>query len=280
MLNQQLSRQCSETCGLHRSADNVLEQWACRYPILEMSVASMVTSRFAYTAFCLLWLSSFNTMAAEQDFRALLPGGDFPHPAVLFVPGCSGFTAKNGVNYFDERATELQAAGYVVVFVDYLARRRQTNCAYISLAEVAKDISEAVAWARGQPKIDAGRISVIGWSYGGGGVLAALKVMLADPPIAKAVMYYPVCRGASPWSTAVTGLMMLGGKDDVAFPTLCETVVKGVQPNRLQVVTYPEARHGFDVRGAPEHLNGSSGASAYNAEAAQASWSTVREFLK
>lgn len=209
----------------------------------------------------------------------LSPPGNAPHPAVLLVPGCSGFAVNNGVNHYDERAAELEAAGYAVVFVDYVARRMQTNCAHVAQSEVAQDILEAAAWARQQPGVDRGRISVIGWSFGAGGVLAALKAMPADPTIAKAVMYYPVCRGALPWSAAVIGLVLLGEKDDVAYPALCKRVVDGVPAERLRVVTYPDARHGFDNRGFPEHAE-QSGAPVYNAEAAKASWTAVLAFLK
>jgi hypothetical protein len=128
-------------------------------------------------------------------------------------------------------------------------------------------------------RCDGSRISVIGWSYGGGGVLVALKAMPPDPPIGKAVMYYPVCRGAAPWSTPVVGLMLLGAKDDVAYPTLCKPVVVGVPAERLRVVSYPDARHVFDNRGFPEHAD-ISGAPVYNAEVAKASWAAVLEFLK
>jgi dienelactone hydrolase len=44
-------------------------------------------------------------------------------------------------------------------------------------AEVSADILEAAAWTPEQSGVDASRLSVIGWSYGGGGVLAALKTM-------------------------------------------------------------------------------------------------------
>ena len=138
---------------------------------------------------------SLSVMAAEEPFRVVAPEGDAPHPAVLFVPGCAGFVAANGINLYDERAAELRAAGNVVVFVDYVGRRMQSNCAHVSQAEVSADILEAAVWIRRQSGIDARRISVIGWSYGGGAVLAALQAMPLDPPITKAVMYYPVCRG-------------------------------------------------------------------------------------
>ena len=107
---------------------------------------------------------------AEGPFRVLSPEGSQPRPAVLLVPGCSGFTATNGINLYDERAAELQAAGYVVVFVDYVGRRMQSNCAHVSQGEVSADILEAAAWTRGQSAVDPARISVIGWSYGAGGL--------------------------------------------------------------------------------------------------------------
>jgi dienelactone hydrolase len=226
-----------------------------------------------------LLLSCASASAEEQAFRILSPPGSTPHPAVLLVPGCSGFAANNGVNHYDERAAELQAAGYAVVFVDYVVRRMQANCAHVAQSEVAQDILDAAAWTRRQPGIDAGRISVIGWSFGASGVLAALKAMPGDPPIAKAVMYYPVCRGAVPWSVGVVGLMLLADKDDVAYPKLCKPVVDGVPAERLRVVSYPDARHGFDNKGFPEHAE-QSGAPVYNAEAAKASWTAVLEFLK
>ncbi len=215
---------------------------------------------------------------ADEPFRSLWPQGAVPHPAVLLVPGCSGFTSANGVNQYEERAAELQAAGYVVVFVDYLRKRMQTNCAHIFFPEVAADILDAAAWARQQSLVDGSRIAVIGWSYGGGGVLAALKTMQADPPIAKAVMYYPVCRGTAPWSAAVAGLMLLGAKDDVAYPTLCKAVQDGVPSDRLRVITYPDAHHGFDMRGFPERAE-RTGAPAFDPGAATASWAEVMGFL-
>jgi dienelactone hydrolase len=230
-----------------------------------------------YAALCLTVISS-NKLAAEQPFRILLPTGTSPHPVVLFVPGCSGFAANNGNNQYEERAAELRAGGNAVVFVDYVSRRMQTNCAHISLEEVATDILDAATWVRDQPATDASQISVIGWSYGGGGVLAALKTMPPDPPIARAVMYYPLCRGAVSWTAAVSGLMLLGEKDDVAYPALCDPVVKNMPADRFRVITYPNARHGFDMRGLPEH-NPSPGTPAYNADAAKASWAAVVNFL-
>jgi dienelactone hydrolase len=228
----------------------------------------------------LLVLLAGSEASAAEPYRMLSPTGEGPHPAVLLVPGCSGFVATNGVNIYDERAAELQTAGYFVVFVDYIARRMQTNCAHVLQDEVSADILEAATWTLDQAGVDASKISVIGWSYGGGGVLTALKSVAEGSPITRAVMYYPVCRSAGPWSADVTGLMLPGGIDDVASPALCVAVAKGMSADNLRVITYPTARHGFDMRGFPDRADLPSGSPGYNAEADKAAWSAVRDFLK
>jgi dienelactone hydrolase len=109
------------------------------------------------------------------------------------VPGCSGFVANNGINAYDERAAELRAAGFLIVYVDYVGKRMQSNCAHVGQAEVSADILDAVKQVAGQNGVDPSRISLIWWSYGAGGALAGLNAAPTDPPIAKAVLYYPVC---------------------------------------------------------------------------------------
>ena len=215
---------------------------------------------------------------ADDPFRVRSPTGTDPRHAVLLVPGCSGFVGNNGINVYDERGAELQAAGFLVIYVDYVGKRMQGNCAHVGQSEVSGDILEAAKWAGRQTRVDPGKISVVGWSYGAGGVLAALKAAPLGSPIAKAVMYYPVCRGAGPWSANITGLMLLGAADDIAPPALCDSVAKGMPQEKLRVITYPGARHGFDQRGLSETRT--SGAPAYNMEAAKASWAAVVEFLR
>jgi dienelactone hydrolase len=232
--------------------------------------------------FAVAVLAAGITLAAEP-LRVLTPSGSTSNPAVLLVPGCSGFIARNGINHYEERAFELQAAGYFVVFVDYLIPRNLTDCAggrNISQAEVAADILEAARWVKEQPHVATDKVFAIGWSYGGGGILAALAAMPAGEPIlARAVAYYPDCREAKPWSSAgVTTLMLMGAIDQVAIPALCDRVIKGVPTSNLRTIVYPNARHGFDMRNLPERTE--YGRLGYNPEAAKASWIAVLEFLR
>jgi dienelactone hydrolase len=232
----------------------------------------------------MLSLCSAGTTLAAEPFRVLSPPGGSQHSAVLLVSGCSGFVAFNGVNVYEERAAELQAAGYHVVFVDYLGRRGLKDCSggRLSHADVGREIVEAATWVKSQAGVAPGRIYAIGWSFGGGGVLAALATMpQANPLLAKAVMYYPDCRGEMAWSSAgVAALMLFGAIDEVARPSVCDGVVRGAPANSLRTITYPNARHGFDVRSLPERLQYPFGTIGYNADAAQASWAAVLGFLK
>jgi dienelactone hydrolase len=239
------------------------------------------------TSACVLAVAAvacaFTVTAAAEPFRVLSPSGGASNPAVLLVPGCSGFVARNGINHYDERASELQAAGYFVVFVDYLGRRHLTDCAGgrdVSHVEVSADILEAAAWIKDHARVASDKIFVIGWSYGSGGVLAALQAMSpASAVLAKAVTYYPDCRRAMPWSsTSVSVLMLMGALDEVAIPALCDPVIRGAPPNSLHAVLYPNARHGFDMRSLPERAE--FGRLGYNAEAAKASWVAVLDFLR
>ena len=72
--------------------------------------------------------------------------------------------------------------------------------------------------------------------------------------------------------------MLLGAADDIAPPALCDVVAKGASAEKLRVITYPNARHGFDMRGNLETQT--PGAPGFNPKAAAASWTAVMDFLK
>jgi dienelactone hydrolase len=220
---------------------------------------------------------------AEQSPRIMVPQGAGPFPVVLLVPGCSGFTAFNGVNLYEERARDLVDAGYAVVFVDYLGKRGLDTCRNtIVLWTAGSDVIEAANWIRTQPHVDPSRIYAIGWSFGGGALLSALSQLgEVDLTLAKAVAISPLCQGAKPWLAATPMLLLLGALDDVAPPVYCKPLISDSRPGKVTALVFPDARHGFDLRSLPESTPYSSGGTlGYNAQADQVAKREIAEFLR
>src|SRR5216684_6872317 len=141
----------------------------------------------------------------EPYFRDYRPNGSGPFPAILLVSGCGSFAPRMAPQIYTDMAEGWRAKGYVVVFVDYLAARGRNRCPSIAAADLGKDVLVVASHLRTQPLIDPERVSAIGWSLGGSGVLAALDQI--DPgersPLHAVVAYYPVCGTLELWSVKV-----------------------------------------------------------------------------
>jgi dienelactone hydrolase len=172
-----------------------------------------------------------------------------------------------------------------VTFVDYLsARGLQAACrGEVSPDEVALDIRAVSAHVQSLPYARPGAVGVVGWSLGGAGVLASLSQSGKDiqPPFRVAATFHPVCTALQPWKTNVPVLMLRAGLDDIAPPAACDRLARSVGFELpIEVRTYPEARHSFDVSDLPAIMpsRASAGKTAgYNAAAAQQAWSEVLE---
>lgn len=224
----------------------------------------------------------------EPHYRTVRPDGRGPFPAVMFVSGCGGFATTVAPAHYVRTAERLKGEGYVVIFVDYLsARRLQSACrGEVRFDEIGQDILASASYLRSLAFVKGSEISVIGWSWGGGGVLASLSEIRADQPapFRVAVVYYPVCRDIPAWKTKIPVLMLLGALDDVTPPQLCEDLVKRVPKGHpVEVRLYPEARHAFDASEVPpiRDMPGLPGRTlGYNPKAAAAAWEEVQAFLK
>jgi dienelactone hydrolase len=106
----------------------------------------------------------------DRGYLVFRPDGPGPHPAVVFLSGCSGFRPSFAPKAYEQTAEKLRRMGFVVVWADFLGRRNLTSCAFggITQEEAARDAVGAALWLRSQPYVDAQRITVLGWSYGGG----------------------------------------------------------------------------------------------------------------
>jgi len=223
----------------------------------------------------LMFLSLVHVMAQTEDggYRVFRPDGPSPHPAVVFLSGCSGLKPTFAPKAYEQAAERLRAIGFIVVWADYLGRRNLVNCwGKVTPEETARDAVAAAAWLRSQPNVDARRITAMGWSWGGGAVLLALASYSLDELIfTRAIVYYPYCTSPKPWAHRVPVLVLQGDADDEAPPEMCKSVLEtSAQKGDVKVITYPGAQHFFDM----------SEAAAYHPQAAAAAWEEVRRFLK
>src|SRR5262245_19929887 len=186
----------------------------------------------------------------EPKYRVFRPDVRGPHPALIFVSGCDGFTPTLAPSVYERRAERFRAQGHVVVFADYLGRRALKSCAgSITHQEAARDVVAAAGWLGAQSDVDRTRITAMGWSYGGRAVLVALARSGASPPgFSRAVVYYPDCRALEPWKTPTPVLMLLGGEDDMTPARLCQdAVTRLAAPAAVKIGVSPGGRHGCEV---------------------------------
>jgi dienelactone hydrolase len=152
----------------------------------------------------------------------------------------------------------------------------------VNAVEIGRDVLVAARYLQGQPYVKASQIAAVGWSLGGGAVLAALGQLTAaeNSPLRAVVAYYPYCRDLQPWQAKVPALSLMGAQDEVAPPEVCQRVFAQLPPGTaLQARVYPEARHGFDVSDLPPYAKFGSEIVGYNAAADAAAAREVEQFM-
>jgi len=236
----------------------------------------------------IFWLSAIVvapsfTRGADDSYRVFRPDGSGPHPAVVFLSGCSGFNWKLAPAAYEHPAEKLRSLGFLVVWVDYLGRRNLPNCSTggVSQDQAGKDAVAAALWVKSQPGVDPQRITAMGWSWGAGSVLAALADRsVKDLTFTRVILYYPYCMGSEPLKHHIPVLVLRGGSDTVAPPHLCQTALESKPGNTsVKIIVYPNARHAFDKSELPPKVEYAYGAVGYDPKAAAAAWTEVLRFL-
>ncbi len=99
--------------------------------------------------------------------------------------------------------------------------------------------------------------------------------------VRSAVAVYPNCSGHTTMTIPMPILMLLGGSDDIAIPSVCEDLVDSVPiKQHITIRNYSGARHGFDILDAPPMLDCCGGRTiGYQQVAADASWQAILMFL-
>ncbi|MDQ2780071.1 MAG: dienelactone hydrolase family protein [Pseudomonadota bacterium] len=190
-------------------------------------------------------------------------------PAVLILHGSSGVDARGD---FYEAA--LNAAGFVTLQIDMWEARGVTGIANRPQAPILTypDAFSALAFLSADPRIDAARIGVVGFSWGGVVSLGAAERLYAGNfgggrRFAAHVANYPVCYGANNTSipalnppaavgtqflnlTGAPVLIQIGSNDDYDNGVgPCQRLAASVNPGNnhiVEVQTYPGAYHAFD----------------------------------
>lgn len=191
--------------------------------------------------------------------RLLLPDGPGQHPAVVLLHGCGGLYRKGGG--LQERdgwwAAELRRQGYVVLLLDSFGPRGVSAICTDNSRQIhpwlqrRSDAGAAFAFLAARPEVRPDRIGLVGWSNGGGTVLATVGAAGA-PAYRAAVAFYPGCRYAmrdAGWSPAVPLLVLVGELDDWTPAGPCRTLVARPLSARPELIVYPGAYHDFDWPG-------------------------------
>ncbi len=205
------------------------------------------------------------------------PQGNGPFPAVVLVPGCSGFDAASAG--YDEIQKELTQDGFLVARADYLAAHGEKRCdgGAVGGPAAAETVVEVVAHLRSMPSVNAQAINLLGWSYGGGAILRALG-SAASSSVASAITYYPACEIAEPWQSPVPTLVLFGTADNVVSLDRCQPIFAASPGVTLK--TYAGAYHGFDNANFDPPMEYRFGTLGYDAAAATAAHRQMEQFLR
>ncbi len=240
-----------------------------------------------------------------------LPHKTGRHPVVALFHGCGG-VGQNVVRM----AQLLSARGYATLVVDsFGARGIRDACttnwpSQAQALERTQDIQASVLWLMARGDVDAGRVGVIGYSYGGGVALLyaliseaqerALAVATMDGPssrrAAAVVAVYPDCAlqdglgdSIGVWQPLMIAIAEL---DDWTPKHQCDALLGRIKRRRELIEThvYPGAYHSFDAVGLPVRYLATAGNRSkpnnccgahygYNAEAWAAFQRDVEAFL-
>ena len=193
-------------------------------------------------------------------------------PAALLFSGCGGVRQVQS-----DYAQAAADAGYAAMIVDSHALRgigrtaaRLQVCTALRLWGQARaaDVFAAIELARRDPRLDAERLYLVGWSHGGWTLLDALS-FAADgetPPglsalpaeplagVAEALAIYPYCgvlsRAEDAGLAGSAPVFALLAEDDlVVSPQRCADVLEDAQSNGAAVdwMVKPGVTHAFDA---------------------------------
>ncbi len=218
---------------------------------------------------------SVSYKSGDETVQGLLYAaeGKGPLPALVVIHEWWGLN-----DWVKEQASKLAHQGYVTLAVDLYRGKVATTpdeaheiMRGVPEDRAARDLHAAVEFLRSQPNVRKDRIGSIGWCMGGG---YSLDVALQEPTLTAAVINYGhLATDAASLKKINASILGIFGGQDRGIPV--EDVKKFEQAltqqgNRVEVVIYPDAGHGF------ENPNNKTG---YRADDAADAWKHTTSFL-
>jgi dienelactone hydrolase len=191
-------------------------------------------------------------VAASETIEGYLskPDGNGPFPAIVYLHGCSGLSAKTR-----RRVAELMTGwGYVALAADSFASRGIAHACDQAMPRRQGDAQGALRYLASLGFIDRDRIALVGASQGAGIALQIASARSPDPtaipqqPTFKAVVaYYPPCSVVAEQLT-IPALILIGEADDWTPASDCERWMqrRAGKGAPVKLVVYPRAYHAFD----------------------------------
>lgn len=181
-----------------------------------------------------------------------------PVPAVVLLHGASGVLAPRELTY----ARQFAAMGVAALVVDAFAVRRDRATRFVDrLIEITEAMLLADAFAAlralaGRPEVDASRVALIGFSYGGMAATYAAYAQVAEAyapnglRFAGHVAYYAPCiaRFEDSRATGAPLLMLFGARDEIVDEARCAEVAGQLEAGgaSVETIVYEDAYHQWD----------------------------------
>ncbi len=224
----------------------------------------------------------------QPRFELRVPAGTGRFPVVALVPGCSGFRNDRFRSRFDWYVEKLIERGFATVRIDYLGSRGvREPCADANTGiwepRISADLEHAAKALATDARLDATRLFVVGWSLGGGGVLAYLSRLPHGGAAAfcRAVVYYPTCRSVRHLNGRIPTLLFLPELDNIQPVSFCDSLMSALDDKKLvSVRRFESSHHAFDLVELPVMTVAAAQATvAANPAAAKIAWDELLAFF-
>lgn len=182
------------------------------------------------------------------------PPGMGPFSAVVLLHGCGGFHSSM-ISWADR----LSRFGYAALAVDSFGPRGIDNHCGGGFTDQPSDGYAALRYLSTKTFVRASHVAVMGFSMGGGSVLASLEKgfmeQLYPEKFRAGIAFYPPCQYASGIMTGPV-LVLIGSADDWTPSSSCEAMAAGRPElgaprtpgdrSSIELVVFPGVHHSFD----------------------------------